>query len=87
MALARPVSRIVSTAAPRPVHGSLLQWLRVPVCTHEQASSHCMQPVHLEGMIFRLFVVPGPWVVRNADREARSEPSVVAFLALYTVNL
>jgi hypothetical protein len=28
---------------------------KVPVCTQEQASSHCMQPVHLSGMIFRLF--------------------------------
>ena len=33
---------------------------KVPVCTHEQASSHCMQPVHLSGMIFRLRVMGIP---------------------------
>src|SRR6266478_6928325 len=32
----------------------------VPVCTQEQASSHCMQPVHLSGMIFKLLAMESP---------------------------
>src|SRR6266542_4322396 len=30
---------------------------KVPVCTQEQASSHCMQPVHFSGIILRIFVI------------------------------
>src|SRR5438552_3361244 len=29
----------------------------VPVCTQEQANSHCIQPVHFSGIILRIFVI------------------------------
>jgi hypothetical protein len=31
---------------------------KLPVCTQEQASSHCLQPVQRSGMIFKLLGMP-----------------------------